>query len=175
MITWLIGMAGAGKTTTGRQVYQRLKERNPATVFLDGDHLRVIMGEDVGHSVEDRRRNGWRMVRMCEYFDGEGLDVVCCVLSLFHDQQEWNREHLSDYFEVFLDVPYEELRRRDQKGLYSQAEAGWITDVVGVDIPFEPPVRPDLVLPFRPGPDGRPEAQAKTILRELDARRKAVR
>jgi len=55
MVVWLIGLAGAGKTTIGREVVSRLRSRNRATVFIDGDAMRAIMGEDLGHTVEDRR------------------------------------------------------------------------------------------------------------------------
>lgn len=146
MVIWLIGLAGAGKTSIGRAVYAQLKRRNPATVFLDGDHVRAIMGEDLGHSIEDRRRNGWRICRLCEYFDSQDIDVVCCILSLFHDQQRWNREKLRRYFEVFVDVPMKVLEARDQKGLYSAARAGTTRNVAGIDIPFKPPETPDLVI-----------------------------
>jgi cytidine diphosphoramidate kinase len=146
MIVWLIGLAGSGKTTIGREVYALLKARNKATVMLDGDHFRTIMGDDLGHSIKDRETNGWRMARLCSFLDKQGIDVVCCVLSLFAAQQRWNRETHSRYFELYLDVSMQELERRDQKGLYSGARAGRIKNVVGIDIPFVPPETPDLVI-----------------------------
>ncbi len=162
MVIWIIGLAGAGKTTVGRAVFERLKARNPATVFLDGDHVRAIVG-DTGHSVAEREKNGWRICRLCHYLDRQGIDVVCCVLSLFHEQQAWNRENYSTYFEVFLDVPMEVLEARDQKGLYSGARAGTVCDVVGIDIPFEPPVRPDLVIPNGEARDDFSEVAARVL------------
>jgi adenylylsulfate kinase len=173
MVIWLIGLAGSGKTTIGRALYQRMKAANPATLFLDGDHVREIMGEDLGHTIGDRRRNGQRICNLCRFFDGQGMDVVACVLSLFHDQQEQNRRDLKDYFEVYVDVPMDVLEARDQKRLYSGARAGRIKDVVGVDIPFAPPRRPDLVIE-----NGRPCADfgvhAEAILAAV-ARRRAAR
>ena len=38
------------------------------------------------------------------------------------------------------------LIQRDQKRLYSGAIAGNIKNVVGIDIPFVPPAKPDLVI-----------------------------
>jgi len=38
------------------------------------------------------------------------------------------------------------LARRNQKGLYEGASAGTIKNVVGVDIPFEPPRNPDFII-----------------------------
>ncbi len=146
MVIWLIGLAGAGKTSIGRALHGLIKGIDPATVLLDGDHVREIMGGDLGHSLEDRRQNGWRICRMCSYFDKQGINVVCATLSQFHEQQKWNRETFSRYFEVFVDAPMDVLIARDQKGLYSGALAGTVKNVVGIDMPFPPPVAADLVV-----------------------------
>ena len=167
MVIWLVGLAGAGKTVIGREVFALLRERKPNVVFLDGDDVREIMGGDLGHTVEDRRKNAWRVCHLCEYLDRQGIDVVCAILSIFHDTQRWNRENVSQYFEVYIDVPMQELIARDQKGLYSQALAGNRRDVVGIDIPFDPPPERDLVVhnagPFKP-----PATLADDIIRALD-------
>ena len=47
---------------------------------------------------------------------------------------------------MYIRVPFETLVARDPKGLYKQALAGEISDVVGVDIDFAPPEFPDLVV-----------------------------
>ena len=166
MVIWLIGLAGAGKTTIGREVDALLRARKPNVVFLDGDHVRNIMGDDLGHTVEDRRTNAWRVCRLCEYLDAQGIDVVCAILSIFLDTQEWNRESYSHYFEVYIDVPMDELVARDQKGLYSGAASGRIPDVAGFDIPFQPP-NADLVV-YNGDPLPSPALLAAQIVAALD-------
>jgi adenylylsulfate kinase-like enzyme len=146
VILWLIGLAGSGKTTIGIHVHAALKQRNPMTVFLDGDHFRVIMGNDLGHSLNDRKRNGERIVQLCAFLDKQGIDVVCCILSIFPDQRQFCRDTFSHYVEVFVDVSMDELIRRDQNGLYSSALAKKIKNVVGIDLFFEPPKTPDLII-----------------------------
>jgi len=146
MVVWIIGMSGAGKTEVGRIVYRELKAKQPNTVFLDGDIFRAIMGDDVGHTLDDRRKNAERICRMCAYLESEGINVVCAILSIFHESQKWNRENLKDYFEVYLEVSLDELIRRDSKGLYGRALRGEIDNVVGIDIEFPEPLNPDLVI-----------------------------
>ncbi len=165
MIIWLIGLSGAGKTAVGREVYRELRARHPNTVFLDGDAFRAVVGDDLGHSLEERRRNADRFCRLCGLLDEQGINAVCAILSVFHDSQRWNRAHFRHYFEVLLEVPFDELVRRDRKGLYRSALAGETHDVVGVDIEFPRPCRPDLVL--ENGGERSVREVARTILDQL--------
>jgi len=146
VIIWIIGLAGSGKTTIGKLVYEALKAQQPSTVFLDGDRFRMIMGNDLGHTLKERETNGERMFQLCSYLDSEGINVVCAILSLFPDQRLACRRTFGHYVEVFVKVPMEELIRRDQKGLYSGALKGNVHNVAGVDLPFPDPQTPDLVL-----------------------------
>lgn len=173
MVVWLIGLSGSGKTTLGRELSRLLKTDHPNTVFLDGDEVREVFGHTLGHTVEDRRRNAERITRLCDYLNRQGIHVVCAILSIFHESQRWNREHLKDYFEVYIDAPLEQLQARDTKGLYRAAARGELKHVVGVDIPFPPPCRPDVVVRN----DGSFEefvAQAKRIVRLLPGVQRAV-
>lgn len=146
MIIWLIGLSGAGKTVIGREIHRLLKAKRPNVVFLDGDIVREIMGGDLGYSLEDRHKNAWRICRLCKYLDNQGIDVVCGILSIFHETQQWNRDNISHYFEVYIRVPMETLIQRDSKGLYRRALAGEIHNVVGFDVDFPPPLNPDLII-----------------------------
>lgn len=166
MVVWLIGLSGAGKTTLGRAVVARLKPRLPNLVFLDGDAVRRVFGDDLGHTVDDRRRNAQRLAGLCQYLDDQDVHVVCAVLSIFPEWRRWNREHLRHYFEIFIDAPLDALEGRDYKGLYSAARRGEITNVVGIDIPFPPPEQPDLVL-HNDGDEPAFLAQAESVCARL--------
>lgn len=152
MILWLVGMSGSGKTTLGREVYNQIKQRHANTVFLDGDELRAVFAHDQGalpFTVEGRRKNAERIAGLCEMLDKQDIHVVCCILSIFPDMLAANRTRFGRYFEVFMDAPIEELRRRDVKGLYAASAEGKMDNVVGIDIPFPRPEAPDLVLDSR--------------------------
>lgn len=146
MVIWIIGMSNSGKTAISKEVYSLLKSKRSNVVFIDGDIVREIMGNDLGHTIEDRKINAGRICRLCSNLSSQGIDVVCTILSIFPKSQLWNREHLSRYFEVYLRVPFETLVERDTKNLYKRALKGEIKDVVGVDIKFPEPANPDLVI-----------------------------
>ncbi len=146
MILWLIGKSGAGKSTIAQLLYEELKPSHPNMVLLDGDILREIWGDQLGHTIEDRRINAQRISYLCKMLDQQGIHAIAAVLSIFPEWQRWNRDHFSSYYEIFLDASMETLRKRDSKGLYAKAESGKLKHVVGVDIPFPRPVNPDLTI-----------------------------
>jgi len=82
--------------------------------------------------------------RLSGLIAAQGVWVVVSTISLFHDVHAWNRENLANYFEVFLDVPSEELRRRDSKKIYAGIDNGSQHSVTGVDLAAEFPLTPDL-------------------------------
>ena len=149
MVIWIIGLSGAGKTTLGRAVYDLYKKEAPNTVFVDGDEMRRIFKHDQSaeaYTIEGRRENAQRICELCAWLDRQKVNVVCCILSIFEESRLWNRRTYSKYFEVYISVPLEVLKRRDPKGMYAAALEGNMRHVVGVDIPFVPPGKPDYVV-----------------------------
>ena len=165
MVIWLIGLAGSGKTTIGREVYRQWKMAAPNTVLVDGDEIRQIFKHDRAphcYTIEGRRQNAERIAEICAWLDRQDVNVVCCILSIFHDIQRRNREIYSSYFEVFIDALLETVIKRDKKNLYDPALRGEANNVVGVDIEFEPPLGADMVIDNRA--DG---LDAGTVARDI--------
>jgi adenylylsulfate kinase len=149
MVIWCIGLSGSGKTTLGREIARQLRARQPNTVLLDGDEMREVFAQgrgDAAYTVEGRRLNAERIVALCKLLDSQGINVVCCILSIFPEMRDENRRRFSRYFEIFLDAPLQVLEARDAKGLYASARKGKTRNVVGIDIPFERPIRSDMVI-----------------------------
>jgi adenylylsulfate kinase-like enzyme len=150
---WITGLAGSGKSTIGQQVYERLKAISPATVLLDGDKIRNIFGDDLGHDPEGRIKNARRIANLCKFLVGQDINVVCATMSLYSEIHELNRSFPSEYYEIFLECSMDELRKRDQKGLYSLAMEGKAKNIVGVDLAYDKPEKADLVLSNLAAPD----------------------
>ena len=146
MVVWIIGLSGAGKTTLAHEVVRLVREKQPNVVLLDGDAVRSVFGNDLGHSLEDRRVNAQRLCNLGKFLDDQGIHVVCAILSLFPETREWNRKNLRDYFEVFVQAPIEQLIARDSKGLYGAYQRGEIKNVAGLDLDFPVPESANLVI-----------------------------
>lgn len=141
-VYWITGLSGAGKTTIGRLWYEELRCSGVSAVFLDGDELRQVFGDDLGFTEADRRKSAMRNARLCALLARQGFTVVCCTISMFDAVRNWNRANIPGYFEVYVKVTMDTLRRRDQKGLYSGGDG----NVAGVHFSVEEPKDPDLIL-----------------------------
>jgi adenylylsulfate kinase-like enzyme len=149
MVIWLIGLSGAGKTTIGRLVYNQIKAKQINTVFVDGDEIRALFKHDnlkKDYSVEQRRRNAERIFEICLWLDRQGINVVCCILCIFPDILELNKTAFSHYREIYLKANLTELISRDTKDVYVESDVNQPSNVVGLDIAFPEPVKPDLTI-----------------------------
>lgn len=142
MVIWLMGLAGSGKSTLGRALYTELKNKGVENlVYLDGDEFREIIG-NFGYDRSSRIEVAKKRAMMCQMLSSQGLIVIASSISLFKENYDFNRKHIQEYFEVYVKCDMEELKRRNQKGLY----CGKIKNVVGVDIEIDSPQETNLIL-----------------------------
>lgn len=143
---WITGLAGAGKTTIGREVYTLLKQKKDNLVFLDGDILRRVLGDIFGYSYEERFRCAQQYSRICKMLTDQGLDVIICTISMFSLIRKWNRDNFDHYFEVFVNTPMEVLQRENKKNLYQKTVNADEKQVAGVSFEVELPETPDYII-----------------------------
>lgn len=165
MVVWLIGLAGAGKSTIARALKPMFAKRWP-TVIIEGEDVRRIVGVDIGFSSVDRRNVGEALSRICRFLEQQSISVICPVSGLFEQVLEWNRKELAHYVEVYIEVPIEEIIERDQHQLYTRALRGECSNVVGVDLPFDPPKQPHLIV-FNGKPLRSPEELAMDVFKRV--------
>ena len=154
-VIWITGLSGAGKSTLAHELVASLRASGDVVVMLDGDELREVFGAVSvnlkNHSREARLALAIQYAYLCRILAHQGMTVVIATISLFKEVHVWNRAKLPGYFEVYLKVPVEELRRRDPKGIYRRFDAGELTDVAGLDVPIDEPEAADWVAEFAPG------------------------
>ena len=147
IVVWITGLSGAGKSTISRKVVDILRQRGRTCILLDGDEIRQAFPDvQSGHDRESRLINARRNSGLAKLLAEQKLTVIFATMSLFAEIQEWNRKNFPAYLEVFVDVPLDVLKGRDSKGLYSRHEQGLIDNVVGIDLEYDVPARPDLMI-----------------------------
>ena len=146
MVIWFIGLSGAGKSTLGGIVYKAIKKKNKNTVWLDGDSIRKIYNDQLGHSNKDREINAKRISNMTRFLSSQNINVVGSILSNFPKWQKWNKKYIKDYSQVYIKVPIETLIERNNKKLYKPAIKKKNKNVVGIDIKFHEPLKSNLII-----------------------------
>jgi gluconokinase len=148
----VMGVAGAGKTSVGRLLAQRL-----GCSFIEGDEhhppenvARMSRGRPLG----DTDRWPWldALGRALEAERVAGRDCVLACSALKRSYRERLRGDAADLFFVHLDAPYEELaeRLRQRRGHYMPAEL--LESQLAALEPLEPDER-GLVVEARESPD----------------------
>ncbi len=144
-VFWITGLSGAGKSTLCRKLVGHLREeQQKIVVMLDGDELREVMGATQAHTQDERRKLAMRYAHLCKMIASQGVDVAIATISMFREVHEWNRANIPGYVEIYLDVPKEELVRRDPKQIYARAARDELRNVAGFDFAVDEPTAPDI-------------------------------
>jgi adenylyl-sulfate kinase len=147
-VIWLTGLSGAGKSTLATHLAEKLREKNIESFIIDGDVLRESFGHDLGFSNEDRSRNVFRAIKLAQEKLQQGLIVIVAMISPFIKDRAHARSQFepSQFKEVYVSTPLSECESRDPKGLYQKMRAGLISDMTGIDSPYEVPLKPELIV-----------------------------
>lgn len=147
-VIWLTGMKKAGKTTLATQLAQRLALVGRPVQLLDEDGEAKFLLEGLGGAKDDHAAVVKRFGYVARAVARAGGIAICAALSPYRDARETLRREVRRFVEVFVDARMETLLQRDGKeALYKRALASEIQGVAGVDLPYEPPVHAELVLP----------------------------
>ncbi|MEX1224543.1 MAG: adenylyl-sulfate kinase [Pirellulales bacterium] len=164
-VVWFTGLSGSGKSTIANLVDHQLFELGIHSFVFDGDNVRHGLnappqvlaekhGEEfakrfgLGFSAMDREENIRRIGAVAELFAAAGVVTLAAFVSPYRRDRDLVRDKLPQgrFIEVFVDTPLDICESRDPKGLYKKARAGQIKGFTGIDDPYEPPSKPELLL-----------------------------
>ncbi len=143
---WIIGLSSAGKSTLAKNLVEMLRDNDYPCMLIDGDEVRAIFADRLGYDPESRRKQTQRILALTQWVSGHGILPIVAIIHPFEDDRQRCRDVLDKYVEIYLDCELSECMKRDKKNVYAQAQEGKAKNVVGVDIPYEKPANPDLVL-----------------------------
>ena len=63
-------------------------------------------------------------LEVANFLSKQGQIVVVSMILLFNEVYEFNRANCVNYFEIFVECEFDELKRCDKKGLYTGALQG---------------------------------------------------
>lgn len=151
MIIQFCGLSGSGKTTLAQNVQQLLEQKGIAVEIIDGDEYRKILCADLGFSKEDRHTNIRRLAFVASKLSKHDVVTIICAINPYESIRREITETYAGTRTVFIDCALEVLMQRDTKGLYKKAllpdnHPEKISNLTGVNDPFEPPETPDLII-----------------------------
>jgi adenylylsulfate kinase len=145
LIVWFTGLSGAGKSTLCSSVSAVLCSQNVPTEVLDADVMRQQLSGNLGFTKEDRDENVRRLGFVAHLLAKHGVVVLVAAMSPFRQTRAQVRDLANGRFlEIYVDAPLAVCEQRDVKGLYGRARKGLLSNFIGIDVPYEPPLEADL-------------------------------
>lgn len=164
---WLTGLPSSGKTTLAHALSRLLNERGIAVQILDSDELRRRLTPNPIYSARERDWFYEIITFLAELLTTNGVNILIAATASRQAYRRAARERIARFAEVHVECAAEVCRARDPKGLWERADRGEITNLPGIDAPYEAPETPEgRVDTARYSAD---EA-ARRILKRLDAR-----
>lgn len=162
---WFTGLPSAGKSTLAEILARELRERGLGVEVLDGDVVRQHLCKGLGFSKEDRDENIRRIGFVCGLLTRHGATAIAAAISPYRAIRDEVRASVGNFVEVYVKASVEACIQRDVKGLYKKALAGELKGFTGVDDPYEPPLKPELIIETE---TESPQESTARILRRLE-------
>jgi adenylylsulfate kinase len=169
----LCGLSGSGKSTLGRALVRMLRHAGVPTIHYDRTadahgnleimaRLGFVPPAEAGTPPLAALRTSRRKPRTRSTYlqlnqltaagiaqmSGHGLTLVSSYINPYRSVREWIRSNIDDrpFVEIHVATPLDVCRQRDPKGLYRGHARGELSFMPGVDMRFEPPKNPDLLV-----------------------------
>ncbi|KAK4154886.1 hypothetical protein C8A00DRAFT_14019 [Chaetomidium leptoderma] len=147
---FLTGYQNSGKDQIARALQVTLNQQGGRSVsMLLGETVRHELSSELGFSREDRDKNIARIAFVASELTRSGAAVIAAPIAPFDAARQHARELVEkygDFYLVHVATPLEYCEKTDKRGTYKKARAGEIKGFTGVDDPYEPPVKPNLVV-----------------------------
>jgi len=137
LVLWFTGLSGSGKTT----ICNELLKSFPNALLIDGDIIRKQISSDLGYTKPERDEHIKRVIYYIKEKQIEYNIILASLLSPTKTIRDKARKELDNFIEIYVKCPIEVCISRNVKGLYKERK-----NMVGLDIPYEEPLNPELIL-----------------------------
>jgi sulfate adenylyltransferase len=149
----LTGLHNSGKDTIAKALSVVLQQQGGRSVsLLLGEAVRQDLGS-IGDDVtaEDKDANVRRIGFVAAELSRAGAAVIAAPTAPLAKSRQAVRDLVAstgsgNYFEVHVSTPIEHCEKTDRRGVYKRARDGSLKGFAGVDLEYETPSKPELVV-----------------------------
>jgi adenylylsulfate kinase len=162
---WLTGLPASGKSTVAHELVRQLAARGVAARVLESDAVRREITPQATYGVSERDMFYAALSFAARMLTEHGVHVILDATANLRAYRDRSRAEIARFLEVHVRCPLPVCRARDPKGIYRRGAKGLAANVPGVSAPYEPPLRPEVVVDGDRDP---PDASARRIVAALE-------
>jgi adenylylsulfate kinase len=144
-VIWLTGLPSSGKTTIASALKPKLDKLGIRSQILDGDVMRKELSPNLGFTRQDRYEHVKKVIYICKILSNNGIVSIVSIVSPDKEIRAYVRNQLGNLLEVYVKCSLETCIKRDCKGLYRKALNGEMTNLIGLQDPYEEPFNPEVI------------------------------
>jgi len=164
---WMTGLPASGKSTLATVLKGHLeREYGKFVEVLDGDDIRKGLSRDLGLSREDREEHARRVSYLAKILSRNGVISIVALISPYRVSRRSARELIGvdRFVEVYVRASISTCEKRDPKGLYAKARKGEISNMTGIQDPYEEPLDSEITVDTE---KSGPEESARQVIAKL--------
>ena len=143
---WLTGLPASGKSTLASLLAQSIEKQGIRVQILDSDKLRQVLTPDPKYTAEEREWFYQTLVYIGSLLVRQDVNIIIAATAHKRNYREWGRQSYSNFLEIYVRCPLEVCIERDQKGIYSKAMTGATHSVPGIQVCYEVPESPAMIV-----------------------------
>jgi adenylyl-sulfate kinase len=144
---WITGLHGSGKNHLAYILEKRLFDEGATVVLLDGSTVRSGLSKELDYSPADRTEHLRRVAHVARLLNEQGIITICSFISPDENIRQQVAEIIGKerFHLIYMDADLN-FCRNNKPLLYEKFDAGAIENMPGLDIEFEIPKSPKLIL-----------------------------
>jgi len=144
-VLWFTGLPASGKKALADTVYTQLKKDGLKLERLDSHDVRPLFPE-TGFTFKEVNRHVKRAGHLCAMLEKNGVTVIASFVSPYRKSRDFARDRATNFIEVHMKTTVQACEKRDDKGHYAKARNGDYQNFPGVDVEYEVPHYPEIVI-----------------------------
>jgi adenylylsulfate kinase len=172
---WFTGLPGSGKTTVARATERALAARGVRARVLELDEIRRVLTPEPKYTEEERAVVYAALAYMAKLLTDEGVNVIIDATGNLRKYRDKAYVLIGNFGEIYIRCPMEVCMAREAgrtaqftpKGIYRKGKTGRSATVPGLNVPYEPPLKPIVTIDCETPPEEAGKRAAEAILEKF--------